>query len=393
VQWHRFEWEVIASSRKPPNDSGLTAVADGSFLLITPFRHANVPPPMSAHQFNLSNETNQIHAVPIAAHFDHTSDLLAVLLQEEVAILNCASGSPISNYPIIKHAYFKHSDETSDARPMQICITRTVEDVGIAVLSSAGSELDSDQIQLYTLDGKAGTLLNTQVIECPFPIGRLFTRDDGFYAISRTGGSLLSIGLDNTIHILDEVLPESCSRISVIQQASEHKSLIVVGLTSSGRLYAGHKLIDNQCTSFIQCGTFLIFSTATHSAQFVHIDDLKDATTTEYDVSKAEARRLERGSKIVTAIASTMSLVLQMPRGNLETISPRPLVLQLVLSDLDERRFKRAFINCRKHRIDLNIFYDHDPQRFRTGLSAFIDQIDDTDHLNLFISSLRFDSA
>jgi len=30
-----------------------------------------------------------------------------------------------------------------------------------------------------------------------------------------------------------------------------------------------------------------------------------------------------------------MSLVLQMPRGNLETINPRPLVMEVVKQDLD----------------------------------------------------------
>lgn len=47
------------------------------------------------------------------------------------------------------------------------------------------------------------------------------------------------------------------------------------------------------------------------------------------------SRKVERGSRIVTAVPSTMSLVLQMPRGNLETINPRPLVMEVVKQDLD----------------------------------------------------------
>ena len=52
-------------------------------------------------------------------------------------------------------------------------------------------------------------------------------------------------------------------------------------------------------------------------------------------IDPLEKRRVERGSRIVTVVPSTMSLVLQMPRGNLETINPRPLVLEVVKSDLD----------------------------------------------------------
>lgn len=46
-------------------------------------------------------------------------------------------------------------------------------------------------------------------------------------------------------------------------------------------------------------------------------------------------RKVERGSRIVVAVPSSMSLVLQMPRGNLETINPRPLVMEVVKHDLD----------------------------------------------------------
>jgi elongator complex protein 1 len=47
-----------------------------------------------------------------------------------------------------------------------------------------------------------------------------------------------------------------------------------------------------------------------------------------------ETRRVERGSLIVAACPSSMSLVLQMPRGNLETVYPRPLVLAVVRQDV-----------------------------------------------------------
>lgn len=56
-----------------------------------------------------------------------------------------------------------------------------------------------------------------------------------------------------------------------------------------------------------------------------------DATSSQ---PEWETRRVERGSRIVTAVPSTMSLVLQMPRGNLETINPRPLVMKIVKQDI-----------------------------------------------------------
>lgn len=49
---------------------------------------------------------------------------------------------------------------------------------------------------------------------------------------------------------------------------------------------------------------------------------------------EAETRRVERGAHIVTVIPTSMAVVLQMPRGNIETISPRTLVMQVVQNDV-----------------------------------------------------------
>lgn len=43
----------------------------------------------------------------------------------------------------------------------------------------------------------------------------------------------------------------------------------------------------------------------------------------------------------------------------------------------------------RKHRIDMNLIYDHNPEDFLEHIEDFIKQIDNVDFLNLFISSLR----
>lgn len=55
----------------------------------------------------------------------------------------------------------------------------------------------------------------------------------------------------------------------------------------------------------------------------------------EKEEQGAIKRAVERGSKIVTVVPSSTTLVLQMPRGNLEIICPRPLVLRVVRQDLD----------------------------------------------------------
>ena len=51
-----------------------------------------------------------------------------------------------------------------------------------------------------------------------------------------------------------------------------------------------------------------------------------------------------------------------MPRGNLETVYPLALVLSSVRRHLNHHRYGDAFITMRKHRINLNLIYDHAPE-------------------------------
>lgn len=86
---------------------------------------------------------------------------------------------------------------------------------------------------------------------------------------------------------------------------------------------------------------------------------------------------------------SILALVLQMPRGNLETIYPRALVLAGVRDSIKKKRYKKAFIACRNHRVDMNILHDHDPQQFISNVDLFVDQVQRVDHIDLFLSQLR----
>ena len=82
-------------------------------------------------------------------------------------------------------------------------------------------------------------------------------------------------------------------------------------------------------------------------------------------------RRVERGSRIVTVVPHDTRLIFQMPRGNLETISPRALVLSCVRRHLDRVEFKNALVLMRKHRINMNFIYDHNPKVGWSGICAF----------------------
>lgn len=91
----------------------------------------------------------------------------------------------------------------------------------------------------------------------------------------------------------------------------------------------------------------------------------------------------------MTVMPSTFALVLQMPRGNLETIYPRALVLAGIRDNINNKNYKKAFLACRNQRVDMNILHDHDPQQFLSSVGLFIDQVKKVEHIDLFLSQLR----
>lgn len=61
-------------------------------------------------------------------------------------------------------------------------------------------------------------------------------------------------------------------------------------------------------------------------------------------ISDETVRQIERGACIVCAVPTDTKVVLQMPRGNLEVIHPRSLVLSAIRRSLD--RYELIFTFC-----------------------------------------------
>lgn len=117
---------------------------------------------------------------------------------------------------------------------------------------------------------------------------------------------------------------------------SPTSKLHVTSLTSSAQQPIS--LSQQPVTSFTLTSSFLIFTTTSHFAHFAPLTTLEKLANGDDDANahelKWEERRVERGAKIVVASESEMSLVLQATRGNLETVYPRPMVLQVVKRDV-----------------------------------------------------------
>ncbi|PWN29335.1 IKI3-domain-containing protein [Jaminaea rosea] len=172
-------------------------------------------------------------------------------------------------------------------------------------------------------------------------------------------------------------------------QATSDLQPLFIGLSPSNTLLCSVEnavtpsKLAHDATSFTLSPPFLIWTNTSHEARFLPLDSLTTSPSESLD------RRVERGSRIVVSCPRQMALVLQMPRGNLERVFPRCMVLDRVRSELDRGRYRQALLHCRSHRIDLNFLYDHNPAKFISDVEHFVDQVDETDLLNLFLSGLK----
>jgi elongator complex protein 1 len=158
-------------------------------------------------------------------------------------------------------------------------------------------------------------------------------------------------------------------------------------VTRKGELLVDNRLLARGCTSFLLTDKHLLFTTSQHLLKFVELDTLEvPADTSEVD---ERCRTIERGAKLVTVVPSTYAVVLQMPRGNLETIYPRALVLAGIRQHIDEKDYRSAYLACRTHQVDMNILHDYKPDLFMASIPLFIDQVKKVSRIDDFLSKLK----
>ena len=410
IQRYLFANRVASGTKIPPNDTGLVSVIDGSTLKLTPLRVSNVPPPMALTELSLPSNIVDISYADQPLE-DGTTILIGVLDQEGVSVFQWG----LEEMALAKPAFVARCEITSfidaakgDAElycPRQVTF---ITDQRLLVLASDGSQSLISMLQLH--DGILRAMWHvsnahvTEIIcesnelNCEphlwvgtslIPIRKLTAFEDN--------GCISVVGNNHDhANLSSERLPLRAESVAIalIQSASNVPGscsrVVVFSLDRNGMLSNNGNCISRGCTSFLVTNSHLIFTTSQHLVKFVHLvdDDALDipADTPEVD---ERCRSIERGAKLITVIPSTSALVLQMPRGNLETIYPRALVLPLIRACIDEGKYKKAFLACRNHRVDMNILHDHAPQKFLGNVDKFIDQLRKVEHIDLFLSQLR----
>lgn len=214
-----------------------------------------------------------------------------------------------------------------------------------------------------------------------------FVDETGVKGYVQTRGGNMQEITDGDLQPLSVRLPALLPWNSVVLVDGQ---LLAVGMNRNGHLYAGSRVLAKNCTSFLVTPDHIVFTTNNHLIKFVHLDEVEAMEVPADDPEVDErCRSIERGARLVTVMPTNMSLVLQMPRGNVETIFPRAMVVAGIRQLIDEKNYGRAFSYCRTQRVDMNVLYDHRPAQFLAHIGLFLDQLSSVSYIDLFLSALK----
>ena len=322
-----YRFDICRGPVDSPHDTGLVAVIDGKTLRLTPFRTANIPPPMAFDEFHLSENASDVA-------INDTGTEIVVLHQGAVTVLRC-------NY-LEKPPKTAQLKATLDRLSLEYGSWRSS---GAKSQGAKDSHIRTDHDRIWY-----------QATEDHSDSHGSASREDSETIWTSPAG-------DKTIFRLSD------GGLLVIQ--SDFETVRISG-----------------CTSFVLTKVHLIYTTSQHLLKFIHLQSGKLEVPADEPEKDERCRSIERGARIVTVMPSAYSLVLQMPRGNLETIYPRALVLAGIRDTLQKRDYKKAFLACRTHRVDMNILHDYAPHTFLNDIELFVEQVRKTEFLDLFLSSL-----
>nr|XP_061793334.1 elongator complex protein 1-like [Nerophis lumbriciformis] len=397
-------WTTERSLGTDASDGANVAVIDGDKILVTTFRQNVVPPPMCSFELQLNSPVNQ---VTFLCQPQRTNHLVALTAKGNIVIFGQDSGSEpekrangfkIVATPLVLQKTF--SVAALQQAPLSLRHLLWLQDdlfvaIGPGLVLNSSTLIflhpspDSDVLKVRCQMEVDGVVVS--MAHCYSTRSMVLQLEDG-----RLRKLLWDCDEPSTEEWRDSSgcvinFPTPCAQIALCSVDGQER---VLGLTDRSHLYAGDVELASNVSSFAVCGDFLVVTTHAHTCRCLRLSALslqalQVALSQDNGQNDETLRRVERGSRVVTVVPQDTRVVLQMPRGNLETIHHRALVLAQLRQWLNELRFREAFECMRKLRINLNLIYDHNPQVFLENTHTFLTQLDSINSINLFLTELR----
>lgn len=408
---YTWGWTVFHTLTDVDNNA-VSAVINGDDILITTFGKGIVPPPMSSFTFKVPGPANGI----CFAQYGDTTDFVVVLADGKISFFrqtdtvkklnNSENLNGMVNgdcgFRVVQEPY-TYSDlcclneddvahvKMSNVFPYHWVWSHEQELLCIMPQTNSNScDLLSVKLPEVSMKSDSVTLKKLAVTE--EKVVRMCTKEGGSeVAVVLQSGKVLKYKNGNLEPWLCDSgrelhLPPSCLSIVL---CSVHGQNVLLALSNRFDLFCNGEILVSRCTSFHLHGEFLLITTCDNTLQCFFMSNEKESKKGHHFQTVDNAsQRIEKGSWIVRSIAGRTEVILQAPRGNLEVVHPRLLVLSLISQHLDNLKFGDAFLLMKRHRIDMNLLYDHNPEKFLNCVDMVIDQLGSSAEINLFLTSL-----
>ncbi|XP_032061970.1 elongator complex protein 1 [Aythya fuligula] len=422
-QYLCYDWHWTTDHGMGQNSQHMAnvAVIDGDKVLVTAFQHAVVPPPMCTYELQLKQAVNQV-----AFHTDpkHSGDMAVLDADNKITVYRYGQRTvkdPAIRLGAVGGNGFKANVETPHLdKTYRVDLGSSADEMMHPLGLRSLTWLPDDSFLVVGQNQCASQSVLHHLTAAPHVTGaeeehlnlRLSVPVDGevislccspvtkTVALQLADGRILKYLWEASPPVLEPwqsssgcavQFPQLCVQTALTRIGGEE---VILGLTDRCRFFVNDTEVASNITSFATYNEFLLVTTNSHTCQCFCLKDLT-VKALQAGLSSAAApnsetlRKVERGSRIVTVVPQDTKVVLQMPRGNLETVHHRALVLAQIRKWLDRLMFREAFQCMRKLRINLNLLYDHNPKVFLENVETFIKQIDSVNHINLFFTELK----
>ncbi|KAK9506066.1 hypothetical protein O3M35_008069 [Rhynocoris fuscipes] len=348
-----YEIELIwAVDHCAANDSSkyCVSVIDNDKILVTPFHAAVIPPPMCKWTLKCPSSVNRIIYPPNYRSDGNGYVMCAILSDGKICLLKeTSSGEPLIsgvNESLCKKVNFD----------LSLCNWCWVGDSNLICISPF-TENKSTLLNIE-IDPQADfNITDEQVMKDA--IMSTVEVDGKLIMYMRNGKSIEYSYIEKSLSNVKDGLPELCYDLVAF-------SGDVYGLSGWTRLYRNSEIICDSVTSFLIQHPFLLATTSKHT--LIIINCLGSL------IEEISVRKLERGSRLVAVTGNRV--VMQMPRGNLETIEPRALTVLSAGKLIDSNLYKEAVQILRKQRISFDLCIDHNPEQFFANIKHFVNSVD-----------------
>ena len=417
---------------------GTAGVVDGRRLALTSLRHTTIPPPMCEAAVDFSSPVVCFaissftfgHPEAVFAVLSTTNSTTANSNSYQCAVIRCMDQDlwsemleeegvdqpskyeqrvlkPSSSFEIALGGedVVRHPRLAAWLTPTSVLLVCASSSVG----GRGGEKTSCDQLVVVTLkegdgDIKAGNL-QTTMLEEDHIVSCISGSAPGEVLLQVHGGKLYKFLAPPTSSIEFELLspschfPKTCQQITAIPIAVRFEKLTswvppAIGLAvPTGELYWGATLLVKDVTSFYvrtdgAGGPFLLYTTRTDQLYTYSLESLlseRVVSSSSFGEIKPciptnankniHVRAVEQGALLVAVPPHDIQAVLQMPRGNLETVRPRALVLPAITAALDHGDYIKALELTGVNRVDPNVVVDHKWPEFVVKAEVVVGQV------------------